>query len=171
MWKRGSTGRRADICRLGLLVVVAATSSGCSTPRTASGTLHEGKQRVVELVLEAAHALPATVTFDPPTKVGTQTCRKTIAGYVTGKTGAHRAEVPLIVRMPKESPRAMLGVIEAAWKKAGYTLDRSRINETGFPQLRAHAPAGYDVVATAFTRPNAAHQIDLYAVSQCLRGT
>ena len=125
----------------------------------------------MQLVLEAAHALPATVQFDPPTEVGTQTCRKTIAGYVIGKTGSHRAEVPLIVRTPSNSARAMLGVIERAWSKAGYTLDRSRINETGFPQVRAHAPQGYDVVATAFVPPRLPAQIDLYAVSQCLRGS
>jgi hypothetical protein len=111
------------------------------------------------------------VQFDPPTKVGTQTCRRTVAGYVVSKTGANRAEVPLIVRTPANSARAMLTVIEAAWTNAGYELDRSRINETGFPQLRAHAPEGYDVVATAFVPPRQPAQIDLYAVSQCLRGS
>jgi hypothetical protein len=168
--KRRTTGRRAGTCLFALLLAVAA-GTGCSTPRTASGTLDQGKQHVVQLVLEAAHALPATVQFDPPTEVGTQPCRKSIAGYVVGKTGAHRAEVPLIIRTPASSARAMLGVIENAWTKAGYTLDRSRINETGFPQLRAHAPDGYDVVATAFVPPRSPPQIDLYAVSQCLRGS
>jgi len=154
-----------------ILLLAVAAGTACSTPRTASGTLGQGKQRVVQLVLEAAHALPSTVQFDPPTEVGTQTCRKTIAGYVIGKTGSHRAEVPLIVHTPPNSARAMLGVIERAWSKAGYTLDRSRINETGFPQVRAHAPQGYDVVATAFVPPRLPAQIDLYAVSQCLRGS
>ena len=125
----------------------------------------------MQLVLEAAHALPATVHFDPPTEVGTQPCRKTVAGYVIGKTGAHRAEVPLIVKTPPAKSRAMLDVIKDAWSKAGYRLDLSRINESGFPQVRAHAPEGYDVVATAFVPPRAPAQIDLYAVSQCLRGS
>jgi hypothetical protein len=152
-------------------VVVAC--SGCSTPPTAAGTLEQGKVRVTQLVVDAAHALPPTVRFAPPTEVGTQPCRKTVAGFVIGKTGAHRAEVPLIVHAPAdESPAAALDRIGAAWTAAGYQLDRSRIHESRFPQLRAHAPAGYDVVATSFTTTDpSATQIDLYSVSQCLRGS
>src|SRR4051812_46734284 len=78
--------RRA--CAVFLLLGVVATVAGCSTPHTGGGTLDEGRQRVAGLVLEAAHALPATVTFAPPTEVGEQPCRKTVAGYVIGKTGA-----------------------------------------------------------------------------------
>jgi hypothetical protein len=152
---------------------MVAAGAGCSTPRTAPGTLEQGKQRVVQLVLEAARALPPTVHYDPPTKVGTQTCRKTIAGYAIARTGAHRAEVALIVYTPDgTTAQALLGRLEAAWTAAGYRLDRSRAQGKRFPQVRAHAPAGYDVVATAFatSRPEKS-QIDLYAVSQCLRGS
>ena len=151
-----------------ILAVMAGT--GCSTPHTASGSLDQGKQRVVELVLDAARALPATAKFRPPTEVGTQPCRKTLAGFTIGETGAHRAEVPLLVQVPPApSPPALLARIEAAWTKAGYRIDRSRIHESGFPQIRAHAGGGYDVVATAFAPPHQP-QIDLYSVSPCLRG-
>jgi len=152
---------------LGAVTVV----SGCSTPHTAAGTLDEGRQQVTALVLEAAHALPATVTFTPPTKVGDVPCRKKVAGYVIGKTGARRAEVPLVVKVPAGTGRHLLDVIGAAWSKAGYTLNRSRLGESGFPQLSADTPDGYHVVATALTRSSAQSQLDLYAVSQCLRGS
>ncbi len=165
---------RARLGALALVLVVALVGSGCSTPRTASGSLDEGKQRVTQLVLQAAHAVPATATFNPPTEVGTQPCRKTVAGYVYGRTGAHRAEVPLILKVPAGTGRHLLDVIGAAWTKAGYELNRSRLGEDDFPQLRATTPDGYDVVATALTRPPAPGEkstIDLYAVSQCLRGS
>jgi len=160
-------------CAIALFVLlgVAAGASGCSTPHTAAGTLDEGRQRVTALVLEAAHALPATLKFTPPTKVGTQPCRKSVAGYVIGRTGAHRAEVPLILQVPAGTGRHLLDVLANAWSKSGYTLNRSRLGETGFPQLRAETPDGYQVVATAFTRPSDPPRVDLYAVSQCLRGS
>ena len=152
-----------------LVVGVVVTGAGCSTPRTASGSLGQGKERVVQLVLDAAHALPPTSRYEPPTRVGTQTCRKTIVGFAVGSTGAHRVEVPLLVAIPEgEAMTALLARIEAAWRAAGYRLDRSRLDESRFPQLRAHAPAGYQVVATALP---ASAQIDLYAVSPCLRGS
>jgi hypothetical protein len=125
-------------------------------------------------VLDAAKALPPTVRFRPPTEVGTEPCRKTIAGYVIGKTGAHRAQTGTIVYpKPNVIASTLLPKIEAAWTKAGYTVDRSRIHETRFPQVSATTPDGYDVSATAFVPPPAGvtPQIDLYAVSQCLRGT
>jgi len=154
-----------------VLLGVVAVVSGCSTPHTAPGTLDEGRQRVTALVLEAAHALPATVTLTPPTKVGDVPCRKKVAGYVIGETGAHRAEVPLVVKVPPGTGRHQLDVIGAAWSKAGYALNRSRLDESGFPQLSADTPDGYHVVATALTRSPAQSQLDLYAVSQCLRGS
>ena len=153
------------------LAIVAC--AGCSTPKTASGTLDEGKQRVDQLVLDAAHALPATSKFHPPTEVGTQPCRRTLAGYVVGKTGAHRAEVPLIVYPPAGAIASKwFSGIEAAWTKSGYAVNRSRINQTRFPQISATTPAGDTVTATAFDPPptGVTPQIDLYAVSQCLRG-
>ena len=170
-------GRRRAVLKrfaaFALVVGVMAACAGCSTPRTAAGSLDQGKQRVTQLVLEVAHALPPTVQFRPPTEVGTQSCRKTLAGYDVGSTGAHRAQVPLIVYPPKNVLAASwLPRIEAVWAKAGYRLDRSRIHETRFPQVRAVTPDGYDVVATAFAPPpqGVTPQIDLYAVSQCLRG-
>jgi hypothetical protein len=111
------------------------------------------------------------VRYTPPTKVGTQPCRKTVLGYVIGRTGAHRAEVPLIVKVTPGTGRHLLDVLGAAWEKSGYELNRSRLGEPGFPQLRAHTPDGYDVVATALTRSSEQSQIDLYAVSQCLAGS
>ena len=161
---------RRAIAPFVLLGVVAAVA-GCSTPHTAGGTLDEGRQRVTALVLEAAHALPATVTFTPPTKVGEQPCRKTVAGFVIGKTGAHRAEVPLFVKVPAGTGRSLLDVLGRAWSKSGYQLNDSRLGETGFPQLSADTPDGYHLAATALTRSSEQSQIDLYAVSQCLRGS
>jgi hypothetical protein len=157
-----------------VLLAVVAAGTGCSSPHTASGTLDEGRQRVTALVLEAARALPAGVSYAPPREVGEQPCRKTVAGYVIGKTGAHRAEVPLIVKVPVSAAFHLLNVIGDAWTKAGYTVNRSRVAESGFPQLSADTPDGYHVAATALTRqPSSGQesQINLYAVSQCLRGT
>ena len=163
---------RDRVRRAGTLAVRAGRSRfwavGCSTPKTASGTLETGKQQVTQLVLDAAHALPATASFTPPTEVGTQPCRKTVLGYVIGRTGAHRAEVPLIVTVKPGTGRGLLDVLGAAWEKAGYDVDRSRVDESGFPQIRAKTPDGNTVVATAFTRPADPPHINLYAVSPCL---
>jgi hypothetical protein len=154
--------------------LVAAT--GCSTPHTASGSLDEAKQRVTELVLEAADALPANSTFDPPTLTGAQVCRRSFAGFGAGTTGAHRAQVPLIVYPPADQPATpLLADIEAVWKKAGYEINRSRLDDTRFPQVSATTPDGFDIFATAFgqppKKPPIKPQIDLYAVSQCRRGS
>jgi hypothetical protein len=203
--------------RIALLLIVigaVATAGGCSTPKTASGSFDQGKQQVVRLVLDAARALPATSRYQPPTEVGSQLCKKTIAGYTIGSTGAHRAQVPLIVYPPKDSSLTeMFGDLTASWRKANDAIDRSRENEKRFPQVHAHAAGGNEVIATAFASPfvvklpfehyadyvrrarvarveaiseaswNRARdnqkladvlvtsQIDLYAVSQCLRGS
>ncbi len=125
-------GRR--VCAFAVLIAVVGT--GCSTPKTASGTLDEGKERVTQLVVDAARKLPAAEPFVRPTKVGTQPCRRTVLGFVTGRTGAHRAEVPLIVKIEPGTGRQLLDVLAGGWVAAGYDLDRSRIDETGFPQLR-----------------------------------
>src|SRR5262245_28431290 len=159
--------------RLGALTLALAAAlfvGGCSTPKTASGTLDEGKARVKQLVVDAARELPAAEPFTPPTLVGTQPCRKTAFGYVIGRTGAHRAEVPLIVKVEPGTGRQLLDVLADAWTNAGYDLDDSRLDEPGFPQLRAHTPDGDELVATALTRSSEQSQIDLYAVSPCLRG-
>jgi hypothetical protein len=157
------------LTNIALVLGVVVMGAGCSTPKTAPGSLAQGKERVAQLVLDAAHALPRTSNYQPPTEFGTQPCRRTIIGYAVGSTGAHRAELPLFVYTPEgQSTTALLARIEAAWRAAGYRLDRSRFHDTRLPQLRAHAPAGYDVVATALT---SAHQINLYAVSPCLRGS
>jgi hypothetical protein len=142
------------LAAIALALGVVATCAGCSTPKTAAGTLAAGKQQVVQLVLDAAHALPPTSTFTPPTEVGTQRCEKTFAGYVIGSTGAHRAQVPLIVYPPSQSSlTGLFGLLTASWDRAGYRIDDSRVHETRFPQIRAHATDGYDVVATAFAAP------------------
>jgi hypothetical protein len=159
---------------VGALVLASAAAfgvAGCSTPKTASGSFADGERRVKQLVLEAADKLPAVTPFSPPTKVGAQPCRKSALGFVIGRTGAHRAEVPLIVKVQPGSGRQLLDVLGDAWTNAGYELDRSRIDETGFPQLRARTPDGDEVVATALLRSEEKSQIDLYAVSACLRGS
>jgi len=155
------------------VLLMAVLTGGCSTPRTASGTLDEGKQRVTRLILDTAHSLPPTVTFRPPSFVGTQPCNKTFASYVVGKTGARRAEVPLLVYTPDGvKAQDLLRDIERGWTDAGYRLDLSRSKEDRFPQVRAITPDGDNVVATAFATADAVKsQIDLYAVSQCLRGS
>jgi len=157
------------LANIALVLGVVAVGAGCSTPKTATGSLTQGKERVVQLVVEAVRARATTSEYDRPTVVGTQTCRRTIVGYAVGSTGAHRAEVPMIVSTPVGmSTTTLLARIGTMWRAAGYRIDRSHFHDSRFPQLRAHAPAGYDVVATAFT---AAPQIDLYAVSPCLRGS
>jgi len=160
-----------------LVLASTALAGACSTPRTASGSLEQGKQRVTQLLLDAAHTLPATAKFRPPTEVGAEPCRRTLAGYVVGETGAHRAQIALVVNLPGTAlASTYLPELESAWKSSGYRLDTSRIHEGRFPQVRATTPDGYDVVATAFVPSTAPPintvnpQIDLYAVSQCLRG-
>ena len=156
------------------LTLALVACGGCSTPRTAAGSLEQGKQRVAELVLEAARDLPATAQFRPPTEEGAEPCRKTFAGYVIGHTGAHRAQVPLIVYPPSNVLASdWLTILEADWTKAGYRLDRSRIHESRFPQVTATTADGYEIAATAFVPPpsDTRPQIDLYAVSQCMRGS
>jgi len=165
-----SPATRTRLGAFTLALAAALVVGGCSTPKTASGTLDEGKEQVKQLVLEAAREIPAVEPFTPPTIVGTQTCRKTAFGFVVGRTGAHRAEVPLIVKVEPGTGRHLLDVIGDAWTSAGYELDDSRLGEPGFPQLRAHTPDGYEVVATALTRSSEHSQINLYAVSQCLSG-
>jgi hypothetical protein len=150
------------------LALLTVATAGCSTPKTASGTFEEGEARVTKLVLDAARELPAAEPFTPPTKVGAQPCNKTLLGFVVGRTGAHRAEVPLIVKVEPGTGRALLDDLADAWTNAGYELDRSRLGEPGFPQLRAHTPDGDQIVATALTRSPEQSQINLYAVSACL---
>ena len=117
---------------LAVVLAVAILGGGCSTPKTASGTLETGKQQVTQLVLDAAHALPATASFTPPTEVGTQPCRKTVLGYVIGRTGAHRAEVPLIVTVKpgtgsRVARRARRGVGEGGLRRRPVSCRRERL--------------------------------------------
>ncbi len=161
---RASFGR--ELIALAVIGMLGAT--GCSSPASGTDSLATGRARVLQLVTDAASTLPAgTHPTDPAT--GTTPCKRTILGYAVGNTGRHRVEAPILVRLDsKIDPRSLLGPIEARWRADGFAVDRSGLSDARYPKIRARTPDGYDVVATALVKPTP--QLNLYAVSKCLRG-
>jgi len=139
--------------------------TACSTPETAPGSLADGKERVAELVDEALAALDGgTYRRSVP---GEQACRKTFLGYVVGTTGAHRAELPVIVDFPaRVDARQFLDLLAAHWLERGYEVRRVETVDARYPKVEARAGGGYRVVMTAFAT---APRLTVYAVSPCLR--
>jgi len=158
---------RSFLAALGATALL--TAAGCSSPPSGTDSLAAGRARVLALVNEAASTLPASGVHPSPPATGTSPCKRTLLGYAVGNTGKHRVEAPILVRVdPNVDPKALLGPIEARWRAAGYTVDRSDIDDARYPKIRAQTPDGYDVVATALLTPT--RQLDLYATSKCLRG-
>jgi hypothetical protein len=162
------TGRVRGVASAVLALGLAAgLLSACSKPSTGPGDLASGRERVVDLVEEAAAALPPglAVTVTPPTETGEVTCRKKLLGYAVGSAGTHRAEVPLLVDTPAgTNPRAALTAIEQRWRDQGYDIDRSGLSSERYPKIRARID-GYEVVATADLQTP---RLTFYAVSPCL---
>ncbi len=154
-----------------LLVALTGCVSACSAPDTAAGTLTEGRSRVLALVNGAAATLPESAVFVPAQETGNVPCRRKFLGYTTGSTGAHRAEVPIVVNFEPNAVvdvNVVLDTIEQEWRDAGYAIDTSNRADQRFPKVRAVTPDGDEVVATAITGPPP--QLRLYSVSECLRG-
>ncbi len=91
----------------------------CSTPETGADDLATGRERVVDLVDEAASALPPglAATVETPTQTGDVTCRRKFLGYAVGSAGTDRAEVPLLVEVPAGTDvRSLLPDVEQLWR-------------------------------------------------------
>lgn len=152
--------------RIGV-VALACTLAACSTPRTGRDDLATGRARVESLLREALGVLPDEADYVVPEEPGEQTCRRTILGFAVGSTGARRAEIPVIVEVPRGADtRAFLDDAARLWRAQGYDVDHPRTADGRYPKVRARVDDGYQVVMTAFTdRP----QVTIYAVSPCLR--
>ena len=139
----------------------------CSTPETGADDLATGRERVVDLVDEAASGLPPglAATVETPTRTGDVTCRRKFLGYAVGSAGTDRAEVPLLVEVPAGTDvRSLLPDVERLWQDRGYEIDRSGLSSDRYPKVRARVD-GYEVVATADVNTP---RLTFYAVSPCL---
>ena len=149
-----------------LLVGAASLLAGCSTPSTGADDYRTGAARVEQLVTDAATSAATGARVDRPL-AGPVTCRRHVLGYAVAKAGTRQAESPLSIDLPGDAPVGpMLERVAAQWRANGYTVDESRLRNTRFPQVKARVPDGYEVVATGLV---AQHQLELYAVSRCLR--
>src|SRR5262245_4992554 len=147
---------------VGFAVLLAA----CSTPATGSDDYRSGAQRVEQLVTDAATSAATGARIDRALS-GPVTCRRHFLGYAVAKAGSKRAESPLSIDLPENAPvRPMLERITEQWRANGFDVDESAIDDKRFPQVRARVPGGYEVAAT---RLLAQDQLELYAVSRCLR--
>ncbi len=151
---------------MALVTCFTALLVACSSPSTGDDPLATAKERVAELVVEAATALPGDPAFDEPTFVGEVTCRKKLFGYAVGDAGTRRAEVPLLIDFPDGTEtELLLPAVEGMWRERGYKIDRSGLSSDRYPKIRARVD-GYEVVATAVQlKPP---QFAIYAVSECL---
>ena len=94
-------------------------------------------------------------------------CKKRFLGYVVGDTGAHRAELPVVVPLTGAGDGAsLLPRIEKYWRSLGYTIDRSGLSDRQFPKVRAHVDTGDLIVATGYV---GLPEVNLYAVSPCVK--
>lgn len=157
------------VAMLAIIASVALFGAGCAgTPRIADGTLADAKARVVELVNTTAAAIGPRAPDMPARSADELPCKKQLFGYAVGDTGAHRAEVPVPMLLTGNGDGAsLLPRIEHYWRARGYTIDRSGLSDHHFPKVRAHIATGDLLVATGYV---GAPEINLYAVSPCVRG-
>jgi hypothetical protein len=160
----------APASRRGVSLIIAAVvlGAGCAgTPRIADGTLADAKTRVTALVTRTGAAIgprAPTVPVVPPDPLP---CKKRFLGYVVGDTGAHRAELPVVVPLTGEGDGAsLLPRIEKYWRSRGYKIDRSGLSDRQFPKVRAHVDTGDLIVATGYV---GLPEVNLYAVSPCVK--
>lgn len=151
------------------IAIAVTVGAGCAgTPRIAKGTLADAKTRVTALVAATADAIGPRA---PNVSVGAPDllpCKKRFLGYVVGDTGAHRAELPVVVPLTGEGDGAsLLPRIERYWRSRGYTIDRSGMSDRVFPKVRARVGTGDLLVATGYA---GLPEVNLYAVSPCVRG-
>jgi hypothetical protein len=148
------------------LVLLAGVLAGCSTPVTGPGTLAEAKHRVVDLVNQTARQIGSPVEYEAATASDAIACRKHVLGYTVKTLSTHRAEVTDPISFTgSQNGASLLGRVEAYWKSRGWPIDRSGMSDRHDPKLRTHV--GTDLlVATGYV---ALPQINLYAVSECVR--
>jgi hypothetical protein len=152
-----------------VLPFLAVLVAGCSTPATGTDTLAAGRERVLALASDAARTLPPSAHPKTPFATGTTTCRRKFLGYAVGSTGRHRAEAPILVEVDDGADlRALLNTVDRFWQSEGFTVDRAELSDERYPKIHARTPDGYALTATGITI--GAPRLDLYAVSQCLRG-
>jgi hypothetical protein len=151
-----------------LIAISTLLGSGCAgTPRIADGTLAEAKTRVVALVKATGRAVGPRAVDVPVNGADELPCKKRFLGYVVGDTGAHRAEVPVVVMLTGRGDGAsLLPRIERYWRSRGYTIDRSGLSDHHFPKVRAHVGSGELLVATGYV---GLPEVNLYGVSACVR--
>lgn len=152
-----------------LIVTALLLGSGCAgTPRVAVGTLADAKTRVIALVKETGRAIGPRAPSVPVHGADELPCKKRFLGYVVGDTGAHRAEVPVVVQLTGTGDGAsLLARIERYWRSRGFTIDRSGLSDHHFPKVRAHVDTGELLVATGYV---GLPEVNLYGVSACFSG-
>jgi hypothetical protein len=167
MEDRGPRPRRVASARLLGAALVLVLAAGCGHgPRIASGTLARAKVRVAALVNATGTAVGSRVAFVPVPTADELPCKKTLFGFTVGDTGAHRAEVPVEVRVTSGDGAALLPGIERYWRSQGYTIDRSGLSDRQFPKVRAHVGTDDLLVATGYV---GLPRLNLYGVSACVR--
>jgi hypothetical protein len=151
-----------------LIVAAVLFGGGCAgTPKIAGGSLGEAKTRVIALLKATGRAIGPRAVDVPVHGADELPCKKRFLGYVVGDTGAHRAELPVVVMLTGTGDGAsLLPRIEAYWRSRGYTIDRSGLSDRHFPKVRAHVGSGELLVATGYV---GLPQINLYGVSECVR--
>ena len=155
LWRRvrdRSGGSSAFAC-----AVTAHRSAGSAAPhrRPHRARSTRASSASPQLVLEAAHALPADATFDPPTKVGSAGVPEDrLAGFVPATPGAHRAQVPLIVYTPPTRRRHDRCSADSRPRGRRRIQPRpSRRKEDRFPPSERRPRRRRSTFATAFAAP------------------
>lgn len=151
-----------------LIVTALLLGSACAgTPKIADGNLTDAKTRVIALVKATGRAIGPSAADVPVRGADELPCKKRLLGYVVGDTGAHRAEVPVVVQLTGTGDGAsLLPRIERYWRSRGFTIDRSGMSDNHFPKLRAYVSTGELLVATGYV---GLPEVNLYAVSACVR--
>jgi hypothetical protein len=141
--------------------------AACTTPATGDDDYTVGSRVVAQLVHDAATSAATGASIDRPTH-GPVTCRRRVLGFAAGDAGSRKVESAESIDLPDDAPvRPMLERIANNWRSEGYDVDDAAIDDERFPKVSARVRNGYEVVAT---RLLAQHQLELYAVSRCLRG-
>jgi hypothetical protein len=162
---RGGSGIRP--ISAALIVAVVTLGTGCAgTPRIGDGSLADAKTRVTRLVRATGRALGPRAPVISVPAADELPCKKRFLGYAVGDTGAHQAELPVIVPLTGAVDGAsLLPRVESFWRSRGYKIDRSGMSDHTFPKLRTRVGDTL-LVATGYVN---LPEVNLYAVSPCVR--
>ena len=170
-----SFGTRAD-SRLALVLVGIVGLTGCTSSTVGTDRYERGQVRLVELANETLDLVPSNAKFVPHrhltiSDTDRESCHKTFAGFVYSKLAARQPEVTAIVELPSGTDaRAVLALIEAAWRSKHYSVDTRELRDPGFAKLSASID-GYRLIVTSFSKTAGfadKPRISVYAVGQCL---